>query len=353
MEGLFSCSGQLVGEEIEVAGHGPEEGMARETRPGSGDQRGPESAARNTDAERKATRRPGQGVWKALQWTALMAIVGAVGFNLWSHRLHIRSIHEVQDPRQVSFANRAMLPLEWTNILGMTFRLLPPGSCRAERGLLVVPIPMYMGTVEVPQWCYEMVMGTNPSYFAENPRGPVDSVLWEEAVCFCDRLNELEGWVHYNRAEEGSIRYGYRLPTEVEWEYACRAGGVVHIPDPGRARSRFLLRCAWYLNNADGAPHRVAEREPNPWGLYDMLGNVWEWTSDVFVLGPATSGRMILEPGVVYRVLKGGCWYSAEAECQPASRRRWADDLRWNCVGFRCVLVVPPGWFTRNTRGLP
>lgn len=295
--------------------------------------------------------RCGMGRWKIPQWIALIAILAAVGFNIWRRRVYVRGIGEVQDPWQVSFANRAALPLEWTNILGMAFRLLPPGSCRTERGLLVVPVPVYMGTVEVPQWCYEMVMGTNPSSFAENPRGPVDSVLWEEAAAFCGRLNALEGWDQYNPREEAFTRYGYRLPTETEWEYACRAGGAVHFPAPGRARRSFLLRRAWYLDNAGGAPHRVGEREPNPWGFYDMLGNVWEWTADVYVLTPVTAGGMILDPGVVYRILKGGCWYSNPAECRPDSRRRWADDLRWNCVGFRCVLVIPPGWFSRKDQG--
>jgi len=296
---------------------------------------------RELSAGRSRPRRP-MGLAGGL---LLVVLLGTAGVYLWEQWAGMRGPAPGQDPRQVRFARRAALPLEWTNIVGMSFRLLPPGSCEGAGHKLVLPIPIYLGTVEVPQWCYELVMGTNPSYFAENPRGPVDSVLWQEALDFCERLNRLEGWIRYNQDGGGRIRYGYRLPSAMEWEYACRAGGAMQLPPPGRLRRRFLLRRAWYLENARGTPHRVAEQAPNPWGLYDMLGNVWEWTTDVYVFPPASREHLVVDAGVVYRVVKGGCWYSSAEECDPGYRRRWAEDLRWNCVGFRCVLVVPPGWF--------
>lgn len=290
-------------------------------------------------------RRFWRALWRTIEAVAAVTLLVLGGIYVWRQSTRLLPVPVVQDQRQTAFARRASLPLSWTNIVGMSFRLIPPGSCGEERTKLVVPVPIYFQTTEVPQWCYQMIMGTNPSYFAENPRGPVDSVLWAEAEEFCQRLSALEGWARFNTGSPVGIRYGYRLPTAMEWEYACRAGGGMRLPQNDRLRKKFLLKRAWFIENAGGEPHRVGERLPNPWGLYDMLGNVWEWTSDIYLLSEDADRKLIYDAATVYRVLKGGCWYSIAAECDPAYRRRWAEDLRWNCVGFRCVLVVPPGWF--------
>ena len=195
------------------------------------------------------------------------------------------------------------------------------------------------------------VMGTKPSRF-QGGRRPVERVSWYDAVHYCNARSKAEGLPAYYRCdgEEVSIpaRFGggYRLPTEAEWEYMCRAGtrtatyngDLTHV-ERGRG-DRVLEEIAWYAVNAGGETKEVCQREPNAWGLHDLLGNVWEWCFDAFE-GDSASHPVDLSsrPGSgTFRVLRGGCWRSSDPSSLRAAYRgqqsRWEDGCD---LGFRCV----------------
>jgi formylglycine-generating enzyme required for sulfatase activity len=126
----------------------------------------------------------------------------------------------------------------------------------------------YFGKSSVTQDQYEAVTGTNPTDHEEIGDAPIDSVNWEQANAYCRELTKLD-------REAGVLPddWEYRLPTEAEWEYACRAGSAEPRHGPPRD-------VAWHHDNADEKPHAVGQKTPNAWGFHDMLGNVWEWCQD-------------------------------------------------------------------------
>ncbi len=159
------------------------------------------------------------------------------------------------------------------------------------------------------------------------PQAPVTEVSWVDAIELCNRLSIAAGLepcyqpgTDRDATEAGWDRTadGYRLPTEAEWEYACRAG------DPG-VRYGELDEIAWYRGNSDGEPHPVATRAPNRWGLFDLIGNVWEWCWDHYdpeVYGP-------------YRVFRGGGWNDQPRGCRAGCRRKSHPAFRMDDLGFR------------------
>ncbi len=194
----------------------------------------------------------------------------------------------------------------------------------------------WIGQTPVTQAFLHAVSGDNPSRFKNDLRQPVESVNWDVAVEFCGRLAaqlvDFEGMT-------------VRLPSEAEWEYACRAGttsalynGQELTTESGACPN--LSAIAWYKENSGNASHAVGEKEPNRWGLYDMLGNVWEWCADRWhpnYEGAPADGRPWLS-GSRDRVNRGGSWANDARECRSACRARW-DPARYSSVGFRLVLA--------------
>lgn len=160
-----------------------------------------------------------------------------------------------------------------------------------------------IGRCPVTQMEWAAVMGTNPSHFRGDPRLPVESISWEEATAFCERLSDAHGLT-------GSDRY--RLPTEAEWEWAA-SGGV-------REDRSVTDDTGWSSDNSGGQTHPVGKKKANAFGLHDTLGNVWEWTATEWVS---------------YRVLRGGGWSITPADARVASRFWGAPGGRYRYLGFR------------------
>jgi formylglycine-generating enzyme required for sulfatase activity len=195
----------------------------------------------------------------------------------------------------------------------------------------------WMGKYEVTQGEYEAVMGSNPSHFTGNPNRPVEQVSWDDATNYCGQLAQRE-----RAAGRILINSVYRLPTEAEWEYACRAGTTTRFSygdDPGYTN---LTNYAWYDGNSGGTTHPVGQKLPNSWGLHDMHGNVWEWCQDW--RGPYPGGIVIDPQGPAtgeYRVLRSGGWgiYGLARGCRSADRGLGYPDTWVSYVGFRVVLA--------------
>jgi formylglycine-generating enzyme required for sulfatase activity len=195
----------------------------------------------------------------------------------------------------------------------------------------------WLGQTPVTQEFYEAVMGTNPSHFQGDGQRPVENVSWDEAVAFCERLNKI-----YPELYDAQVR----LPSEAEWEYACRAGtkealynGKELTTEQGRCPN--LDELAWYSANSESTTHPVGEKQPNRWGLYDMLGNVWEWCEDAWhgsYQGAPTDGAAWAAEGSS-RVLRGGGWAFGARGCRCAYRINWVRGYRYSNLGFRLVLA--------------
>ena len=182
-----------------------------------------------------------------------------------------------------------------------------------------------MGKYEVTQAQWQSLMGNNPSYFKEcGGDCPVDQVSWQDAQEFLDKLNDLNDGFHY------------RLPTEAEWEYACRAGTIGDYAGN-------LKEMAWYSENSGNRTHAVGQKQPNAWGLADMHGNVWEWCEDWYhetYYDAPTDGSAWLSGGEQkYRVLRGGAWSYNASILRSAIRYYFTPDARDPLIGFRLVAI--------------
>jgi len=194
-----------------------------------------------------------------------------------------------------------------------------------------------ISTTEITQGIFKRVMGFNPSLMEGDERRPVDQVSWFDAVEFCNRLSSIMGFnPAYDISNRSCVftRNGFRLPTEAEWEYACRAGTQTRYCD-GNSESD-LARVGWYRLNSDGSTHPVGLKEPNAWGLYDMHGNVWEWCNDWMSNYRRLGNRNPTGPRFGYsRILRGGGWHYSAVGCNGAYRHRSRPDFKISAVGFR------------------
>ena len=256
---------------------------------------------------------------------------------------------EVARRAQEDWARRLGKPVEFTNSIGMKFRLIPPGEFlmgeadgtaqdddEKPQHLVRISQPYYLGVYPVTQAEYAAVLKTNPSHFKGNDRLPVENVSWDDTQGFLKTLMQRESGTTY------------RLPREAEWEYACRAGTTTPYWFGSALNGK--------QDNCDGNyPHGTSEKGPylrktsvvgqypaNPFGLYDLHGNVWEWCQDgkrdygselvVDPMGPDSPGSL--------RCLRGGSWYGSAVYCRSARRHVDAPAYRNNYSGFRVLLGV-------------
>jgi formylglycine-generating enzyme required for sulfatase activity len=220
--------------------------------------------------------------------------------------------------------------------IGMEFELIPAGTFTMGEGDKAHGVTLTksfkMGVHEVTQAQYEQVMGVNPSHF-KGANNPVEMVSWNDAVEFCRKLSELPS--------EKAAGHVYRLPTEAEWEYACRAGTTTKFSfgDDGSEAGDY----AWYNDNANHKTHPVGSKQPNAWGLYDMHANASEWCQDWKEDYPAGAVTDPTGPASAsYRVFRGGCWDLTAELCRSAYRYRDYPTARYNNLGFR-VCLSPSG----------
>ncbi|MBI4880789.1 MAG: formylglycine-generating enzyme family protein [Planctomycetes bacterium] len=226
---------------------------------------------------------------------------------------------------------------------GMVFVLIEPGefwmgSPEGEEGReddegprhrVRISKPFLLGKTEVTQEQWWAVMQTEP-WPAQGGGDdyPAVCVSYEDANEFCKRLSETDG-------------VAYRLPTEAEWEYACRAGTETQYSfgdDEGR-----LAEYAWYSENTSGHAEPVGQKKPNPWGLHDMHGNVWEWCVDAYdkhydERSPAADPVRTVGGGV--RSLRGGSWNYSRRICRSANRSSYDPDSRYDILGFRVARTL-------------
>ena len=209
-----------------------------------------------------------------------------------------------------------------------TFRMGSTNGDSDERPVTTVTITRayWLGKYEVTQRLWRSVMGGNPSSFKGDDL-PVENVSWMEVVEFCQRLTNRERGE--GRLPEG---YAYRLPTEAEWEYACRAGTTEEYAGP-------LPAMAWFSDNSGSTTHAVGEKRANAWGLHDMHGNVWEWCADWWDSYPGGSVTDPTGPSSgSYRVRRGGSWNYGASNCRSAHRSNNSPGNRYSNLGFRLAL---------------
>lgn len=282
---------------------------------------------------------------------------------------------------QDDWASYLKVPVEWENSIGTKFRLLPPGEFvmgstsdevaeamqhielndqRRRDGIqsetpqhrVILTQPIYVGVNEVTQAEYENVMGANPSVLAKTEKSdnhPVDTVSWNDAAEFCVKLSLQEKLKpsYFRSGERVTVLEGagYRLLSEAEWEFACRAGTTTKywVGD----KDQDLLQVGWFGENSGGRTHAVGELRANPFGLYDVHGNIWEWVQDGW--DPSFYGRFVKESAVnpncrytsdSLHGLRGGNYSGPAFFCRTSDRLAFEPSVRAAFIGFRVAIPV-------------
>jgi len=253
---------------------------------------------------------------------------------------------------------------------GIRMALIPAGSFAmgSDRGHAdEAPVhrlqidAFYMDLYEVTQQQYGELVRGNPSHF-KGPKNPIEQVSWAAAALYCNARSRAEGLEACYREDTAECNFaaaGYRLPTEAEWEYACRAGSDTRYPFGDEAAE--LGDYAWYAGNSLRTTHPVGQKKPNRWGLYDMLGNVAEWCNDrydprYYRTSPDSNPRGPAQADLF--VLRGGAWNSPAEECRSAFRLRENPGFRVTCfqgdhIGLRCVRKATEARSTDELRRTP
>ena len=213
---------------------------------------------------------------------------------------------------------------------------LAPSVSEGPQTAVTISHGFWMGIHEVTQKEYQAVIGTNPSGFTGDLNRPVDSVSWSDATNYCGKLTQRERVA--GRISTNSV---YRLPTEAEWEYACRAWTSTRFSygdDPDYSN---FSDYGWDDSNSEATTHPVGQKLPNPWGLYDMHGNVGEWCQDWY--GPYSGGTALDPQGPATgsnRVSRGGPWLRPGSFCRSAFRIAIPPEGGGDGAGFRVVLAA-------------
>jgi serine/threonine-protein kinase len=282
---------------------------------------------------------------------------------------------------QQCWARYLGLPVEITNSLGMKLVLIPPGEFmmgsskelieeesrvhgsdrwymerlpdEGPQHRVRITKPFYLGVTEVTQEEYQQVAGVNPSEFSatgrfkdkvagqDTRRFPVDNVAWDQALEFCRKLSEMPGEMLAGRT--------YRLPSEAQWEYACRAGSAGRYSFssgssgiPQEYEERELSEYGWSKDNSRETTHAVGLKRANGWGLYDMQGNVRQWCQDWFdkdYYAKSATDEPAGPFGGSSHVIRGGAWDQPAALCRPAYRVN-GEGLWGNCLGLRVFMAL-------------
>lgn len=232
-------------------------------------------------------------------------------------------------------------------------------SCRGDEETPTearVPYRLEVGRFEVGQREFERRMGFDPSFNVGCEDCPVDSVTHDDAAAYCNALSaeaglepcyaceETEDAIDCRVASDAFERCpGFRLPTELEWEFAARAGtrGATYVGPITSCMSTDDVadQIGWYKARSGGRTHPRGQKQPNPWGLYDMAGNVYEWTEGV--VNPESDVSSEDDPAASFRILRGGSWYHNAHHMRAASRLRVPPGRRLSYAGFRCVRTLP------------
>ncbi len=248
----------------------------------------------------------------------------ALSVQLFAGRPTLTLTGEVGTVYSIQYANG----LSATNLWVDRTLLQAKDASNVSRGF-------WTGKYLVTQGEYVAVIGSNPSYFAGNLSLPAETVSWFDASNYSAALTQQE--LAAGRIPTNCV---YRLPTEAEWEYACRAGTTTRFSYGDDPSYTSLTNYAWYSDNSDGTTHPVGQKLPNPWGLYDMQGNVWEWCYDWAGLYP---GGSVVDPvggpPGANRILRGAGWFGIAPVCRSAKRQTGTPDDRQYGLGFRVVLA--------------
>jgi eukaryotic-like serine/threonine-protein kinase len=290
---------------------------------------------------------------------------------------------------QEAWAKYLNVDVEYTNSIGMKFMLIPPGeftmgstpeqieealefvrgvehweNCvrsEAPQHKVILTQPVYLGVTEVTQAEYEKMMGINPSHFAPSGEGKeavagldtdshaVEAVSWNDAAEFCAKLSKREELKpYYFRAGETITPLagiGYRLPTEAEWECACRAGTTTKFWIGDQYKD--LVPAGWFDTNSGRRTHPTGELKANPYGLFDIHANVWEWVEDRWVPNyyETYQGKPAIDPGGpslsgAQRVTRGGSWHQGPSGSRAAIRVATNPTVRSSSIGFRVAIPV-------------
>ncbi|AOM11444.1 formylglycine-generating enzyme family protein [Bacillus sp. S70] len=200
---------------------------------------------------------------------------------------------------------------------------------RIKKEWLVQIQPFLLAKYAVTMEQYDAITNSTLNNFDKNHK-PVVNISWNDAIAFCNVLSKKAGLKEYYSISDGGQivkcnlgSNGYRLPSEAEWQYACKASTT------GYAYGK-LHDIAWYNENSNGEIHDVGQKEPNVWGLYDMLGNVWEWCYDLY--DETVYGS--------YRIFRGGSWAETARGCGATCRRRSHPTFHIDDLGFRLARSI-------------
>jgi formylglycine-generating enzyme required for sulfatase activity len=275
-------------------------------------------------------------------WTSLAFVQLPSTNHLWvdtssavGDRRFYRAILQTAPTNMVFIPPNSFLMGSPTNELSRTTDEGPQTTVILSRGF-------WIGKYEVTQGEYVSIMNINPSSFPGDLNRPISSVSWLDATNYCAKLTQQE--LAAGRIPAGSA---YRLPTEAEWEYAARAGTSTRFSYGDDPDATNLINHAWYSANAGPSLHPVGLKLPNPWGLYDTEGNVWEWCSDWY--GETLPGGVQIDPKgppsnpIGFKVMRGGAYDYFDSDCRSARRLYFgAPTLTDSDLGFRVVLAVGP-----------